>query len=265
MTKSKPNIIDLEQGSDEWLAFRMGKVTGSKMHSIYSFKDPTIPDISNYLKCKGIKFKASARKAELIDLIPDGVNVQDLGAFEPKKTAWETAAERLIIRQPEDEPSAMERGKELEQEAIDQFEKNARQLPGNFKIHRSPVVRSRQHSRFIVSMDGLMEAPDHTELAWQGLEVKCKDPGNHLMAYETQVIPPGDTMAQVASYFMVEPLISRVYLIFYDPRFVDSQLKLFWLIINRREFGHCIDKYEAGRIAFEAWADKITDKYKGNF
>ena len=54
---SKPNIIKLEQDTPEWRAFRMGKVTGSRMHQVYSIKAPTKPQIAAKLDEHSIKYK----------------------------------------------------------------------------------------------------------------------------------------------------------------------------------------------------------------
>ncbi|MDE1971170.1 MAG: YqaJ viral recombinase family protein [Patescibacteria group bacterium] len=122
----------------------------------------------------------------------------------PLKTFYEVIAERIAI--PSDGENAIDRGKRLEHEAIERFEKETGKV-----VDKSLVLWTREDEESIaVSPDGFI---GDTE----AVECKCLNSASHIEALITGKIP-SEYEYQVLQYFVVNDDLKTLYFIFYDPR-----------------------------------------------
>lgn len=124
---------------------------------------------------------------------------------ERKKGFWEVVAERLSI--DDGYENMMERGKDLEKEAITRFTEET-----SIKIDDSLVIWSRDDNDTIaISPDGF------TEDLKIAVEVKCLNTASHIEGLVTGKIP-GEYTDQVLQYFVVNDDLEKLYFVMYDPR-----------------------------------------------
>jgi len=141
---------------------------------------------------------------------------------------YEIIAERLARPESEYE-SAMERGHELEAEAIENFAKNAEK-----KVNTDLVFWTRDDNENIaISPDGVI---GDTE----AVEVKCLSSSRHVEALITQEIPKEHRM-QMLQYFIVNEKLDILYFVFYDPRLIVKQM--FYITVKREDIEDEIAEY----------------------
>ena len=197
-------IISVDQRSDEWRAFREEKISGTKI---------------------GELFHKSRKTGEIFD------------TEKPNLMLYEILAERLTVGAQDgvDEKSAMERGVELESEAV---EKAVESLELK-KYTTSNVWQDEENPNYICSPDAYEKSK---KPAW-AIEVKCLSSANHIKAVvEGQY--PQKYMPQAINYFLVNPDLKTLYFVMYDPRFVVEKLQLKIFVIERRDV-----EYEIARLA----------------
>jgi predicted phage-related endonuclease len=132
---------------------------------------------------------------------------------------YEIISERVAV--PPSGENVMDRGKRLEEEAIERFAK----LTGK-KVNTDLVIWEREDEPDIaVSVDGYVEGKKITE----GIEAKCLSSAKHIEAYLAQEVPT-EYEWQVLQYFVVNDDLQKLYMVFYDPRMPRD---LFYLTIER--------------------------------
>lgn len=179
-------VIEIEQGSDDWKRLREGKLTGTKIGSIY----------------------AKSRKAdEVFDYS------KHLIGF------YELLAERLT--DSDDLSSGIERGKELESEAL----RVASDELGIEFVQGNVWELDENH----------IESPDgYTEDLKIAIEIKCLASARHIQAiYEDR--PPIEYRTEYANYFLVNPKLEMLVVFIYDPRFIDNNLRSHYWFIYRAD------------------------------
>ena len=210
-------IIDVEQRSDEWRAFREEKISGTKI---------------------GKLFAKSRKTGELFD------------TEKPNIQFYQIMAERLATGAQDgiDEQSAMERGIELENEAI-QAAVAYLELGGKYKS--DGVWQDDKNPNFICSPDAYEDIKKPT---W-AIETKCLSSANHLKAiYEGEM--PNEYIWQVINYFLVNPALETLYFVMYDPRFYAKELQLEVFTIKRSDVA---DKIAQLRNIRDVAESKISD------
>lgn len=121
-----------------------------------------------------------------------------------KKGYYELIAERIATRPDGENP--LERGNRLEPEAITRFMAETEQ-----DVDTSLVIWSRDEDDSIaISPDGFMGLTE-------AVEVKCLSSASHIEAYLTQEVP-SEYKDQIIQYFVVNDLLEKVFVVFYDPR-----------------------------------------------
>lgn len=137
---------------------------------------------------------------------------------EKKIGYWELLAERLAIPDGQDE-NAMQRGTDLESEAIKMFEEHEGK-----EVNTDLVIWTREDNESIaLSPDGYI---GETE----AVEVKCLASARHLEAYFTKKVPK-DYWFQVLQYFIVNEKLEQLHFVMYDPRI--PQKPYFKITIDR--------------------------------
>lgn len=135
-----------------------------------------------------------------------------------KKGFYELIAEKVAYQSSGQNP--MDRGVELEPEAIKKFEELTEK-----KVDTSLVIWSREDNENIaISPDGFIGATE-------AVEAKCLNSASHLEAYLTKEIPD-EYQFQKLQYFIVNEELEKLYFAFYDPRI---PCKEFFIIETKRE------------------------------
>lgn len=157
---------------------------------------------------------------------------------------YELIAERLAL--PPTGQNPMERGTELEKEAIEAFCKET-----NKEIDASLVIWTRDDNENIaISPDGF--APDETE----AVEIKCLASARHIEVLLTNEIPDNYNEQKI-QYFVVNEKLQRLYFCFYDPRLTVKQF--FYITVTREEVQKEVENYlELQRKTLEDVAEAVN-------
>jgi len=206
-------ILELEQGSEEWLKAREGKITGTKLKEVASASTPLKADIINELDKSSLLYKKTATIPQLMALLPPAAQ-QMLKSRIPKKLGfYEILAEKIAYEKGDANP--MDRGTELEPEA-----RAAVAAKLNKEIVEVGICVHDKHDDISVSPDGLIYEKDKPVYA---VEIKCLSTARHLQALVEQKIPD-DYKFQVLQYFIVIDELEVLFFSFYDPRIVGHEL-----------------------------------------
>ena len=192
-------VIEVEQGSTEWLSFREGKRTGTSI---------------------GKLFAKSRVAGELYD------------TDKPLITVYQKVAERLAEGTGDDDglDSSRERGKDLEQEAINEAEQQL-----GLKLTRGNVWQDGKDPNHIESPDA------YTEDLKTAVEVKCLSSARHIQAI-CQNEPPKEYYAEYLNYFLVNDKLKTLYVFLYDPRFLLEHLRWHAFKIERSDVEYDIER-----------------------
>lgn len=187
---------------EEWLDARRGKITGSRLGSVFSKRDK-----------------------------------------KPLKAYYEIIAERVAI--PADEENVMDRGKRLEDVAIDLFEKETGK-----KVNRDLELWCRDDN------ENIAISPDGSIGDTEALEVKCLNSASHIEAWLTKDIP-SEYEYQVLQYFIVNDKLEKLYFCFYDSRMPKD---FFYFEVVRLNVQEKINEYLALQQTALAEIEDICNK-----
>lgn len=191
-------IIKLEQGSTEWMSFREGKRTGTSI---------------------GKLFAKSRVTGELYD------------TDKPLITFYQKVAERLAEGTGDDGlESSRERGKDLEQDAINEAEQTL-----GLKLIRGNVWQSDDDPNHIESPDA------YTKDLKVAVEVKCLSSARHIQAICLNE-PPKEYWAEYLNYFLVNEKLKTLYVFLYDPRFFLEHLRTKVFRLERKDIEYDIER-----------------------
>ena len=143
-----------------------------------------------------------------------------------KQGFYQLIAERIAI--PADNENPMDRGKRLEEYAIEDFEKLTKK-----KVNKDLVLWVRDDDeRIAVSPDGFIGKKE-------AVEVKCLSSARYIEAWLENKIP-AEYQTQVIQYFIVNNELRKLYFVFYDPRMPKP---IFWIEVKRKDIQDKIDEY----------------------
>ena len=205
-------IIEVEQGSPEWMSFREGKRTGTTVGKI---------------------FAKSRKTGEMYD------------TTKPLITFYQKVAERLAEGTGDDDglESSRERGKDLEEEAINEAE---RQL--GLKLIRGNVWQADDLNH--------IESPDaYTKDLKTAVEIKCLSSARHIQAI-CENRPPQEYYAEYLNYFLVNDDLETLYIFLYDPRFMLDHLKWHAFKLSRKDIEYDIERLRD----IDAYAEELISK-----
>ena len=160
-----------------------------------------------------------------------GTRLKDLilkRATKPKLGYYEIIAERIAI--PPNDENVMDRGKRLEEYAIERFEKETGK-----KVDSSLVIWSRDDD------ENIAISPDGAIGKTEAVEVKCLSSARHIEAYLLKEIP-SEYECQVLQYFIVNDKLKKLYFTFYDPRMPKD---FFYFTVGREEVQEKVVEYLA--------------------
>lgn len=174
-------------------------------------------------KLKGIISKRGPRKIGFYQLIVDRLGIEDNDGF----------------------TSTRERGKTLEDEAIEQFE----QLSG-LKVKQEGMWISDDSENIAISPDGVISKTE-------AIEIKCLSAANHLKAIIENTIPP-EFQEQVFQYFIVNEKLNALHVTFYDPRIAAKPLHI--IKVYRKDIEGDIERLKDYQIETLKEVDKWVEE-----
>lgn len=144
----------------------------------------------------------------------------------PKKGYYELIAERVAL--PADGEFAMDRGKRLEDEAVERFAKETKK-----KVNTDLVIWHRDED------ENIAISPDGSVGKTEAVECKCLNSASHIEAWLTKQIPD-EYETQVLQYFVVNDKLKKLYFLFYDPR---MSIDFFYIEVERKNVQEQVDYY----------------------
>lgn len=233
-------LVDIVQGSPEWHAFRLGKISGTRLGTIWSSRQYTKDDVVALLEGRGVEFKRSATKKVLEELLTED-DKELLSTDSAKKLEYYQILADQVAIAPADEvdddgnalyANPMERGLGEEEAAAMMFvEKTGKTLV------TTGCCVSDEDERIMQSPDRLV-VPEEGKPVTEAVEIKCLSSAKHLMSFFERKVPE-EYWTQKVQYFVVNPDLERLYWVFYDPRV--PMLPMFVLVIERADLGHWPD------------------------
>lgn len=203
----------IEQGSDEWDLIRCGRFTSSEWHFLMECGKRQMTE-------KELAARPKSGKGSKTTLVPDPTKMSPTGIKYIRKKVWET-----LTGQPMQQAYAypMVRGKEMEPEAVEYFEKK-------FQVETYTVG-------FQVFSDHAGGSPDRLIGDKEGLEIKCPSSDeqiDYLMLTDCWDLKRNYPKIywQCAS-LMLFTNRDRWHLGTYDPRMVKEEHKLAHIVIER--------------------------------
>lgn len=216
-------IIEVEQGSTEWLSFREGKRTGTSLGKLFA-KSRVTGELYNTDK--------------------------------PLITLYQKVAERLAEGAGDDDglESSRERGKELEQEAINYAEEKL-----GLQLERGNVWQAEDENH--------IESPDaYTKDLKTAVEIKCLSSARHIQAI-VEGEPPKEYQAEYYNYFLVNDKLEKLYVFLYDPRFFIEGLTWHAFEIRREDIAYELERMrdidDAAEKTIKAMCGLLISKYGG--
>lgn len=268
-------INDFEQESEEWLAWRLGKITGSRLGSIWSSRPYTKEDIEQLLLTRGFdlaEFQAelnAARKAtgqrakaytkaDLEALLTDDDKDELSMGGDKKIEFYQILADQIAVA-PKDEIfddrdsyyNAMERGTGEQLKGIVEFER----ITGKKVLHAGGFA-SDLEPRIVMSPDGYVD-PGNSLVITESVEVKHLSSAKHLQAFFERKIPE-DYWTQKVQYFTVNPDLQTLYWVFRDPRI--PMLPVFVLVVKREDLGHWPETMLKYQLRTLREIDRLTER-----
>ena len=212
-------VIEIEQGTPEWMSLREGKRTGTSIGKI---------------------FAKSRKTGEMFD------------TEKPLITFYQKVAERLAEGTGDDDglDSSRERGKDLEQQAIDEAEQKL-----GLKLIRGNVWQADDKNH--------IESPDaYTKDLKTAVEVKCLSSARHIQAI-VEDRPPMEYWTEYLNYFLVNDKLKTLYVFLYDPRFMLEHLRTKAFKLERSEIEYDIERMRDIDTIAEQLIDQTVSRLIG--
>lgn len=246
-------IVDLEQGSEEWLEFRRGKITGTRLGDIWTAKGYLKVDLVKTLADSGVEIPKGATMAQLKQMLtPESESSlwsQTWAAQQKKLGFYETIAERLGL--PRDHEDRMDRGLRLEQEAADLFSQKTGKELETVGCWVSDV-----DDRIINSPDRPVK-PKKKGIYTEAVEIKCLSPARHIQAVVENVVPE-EFESQKVQYFVVNKHLETLYFLFYDPSIASVPYHV--VKVTRKELGDKPELYLKFQVDQLREMDEIVER-----
>jgi hypothetical protein len=243
-------IVDLEQNTPEWMAFRLGKIGGSRLGTLYATRQYTVSDVEKLLTGRGVDLaefqkelntqrKAEGKKAkkytkaDLETLLTDEDKEQLSIDSDKRLEYYQILADQVSVAPEDDEVqyySAMDRGHELEDEAC----QKAAEVLG-VEVDKVGCIVTDEEDRIYNSPDRIIKPTGKQKLITEEMEAKCLSAAKHLMVFFERKIPE-EYWTQKVQYFVTNENLETLYFVFYNPRI--PVLPLFILVVKREDVGH---------------------------
>lgn len=233
------------ESRDAWLEYRKGKITGSSLDDIFSVKEATKEDITALLDKASVEYKKSAKKEDLMALVPDDLKPEIKAKLTKKLEFYELLAHKVAVPELGDE-DPMDRGSRLEEKAIEAF---AQKL--NVPISNELVMWiSDANNSLAYSPDGIIS--DEAVV-----ETKCLSSAMHLYIYYEKDIP-AKYKKQNLQAFIVNEKLQTLHFVCYDPRI--PALPIHSITINRADIEDEIATYKYYEMQLMEELNKLAEE-----
>lgn len=252
-------IIPMQQNSEEWLEYRLGKSGGSEFKDLYITRKPLKGDIMALLEKNGVPFQKSETLEELANALTPMELAELKLKMEPKKRYYEIIAERVArpltpndyVDKLEGRPfSMMERGHILEPEAREAVEKK---LKKKF-VGGEAVWQRDDNPNIYISPDGWVESKGKVT---EALEIKCLESAKIIEAFLTGNYPK-EYFPQVCKYFIVNEDLKTLYFALYTDLIPELELQI-WAI-KREDVEASLEEMRAYEDAVMQMIDRDAQK-----
>lgn len=214
---------------ESWEQDRKGKITGSTLDDVFSVKEVTKEDIMKVLDVHEIEYKKTAKKEELMALVPEDASDEVKAKLVKKLQFYELVAHKVSVPE-EGMEDPMERGSRLEEEALKVFaEKFGKKVSNELVMWVSDAN------------DSLAYSPDGVISEEEVVETKCLSSAWHLyIHYEKDI--PSQYRKQNLQAFIVNDKLQKLHFVCYDPRI--PSLPIHWTTITREDVENDIALYK---------------------
>lgn len=252
-------IIPMQQNSEEWLEYRLGKSGGSEFKDLYITRKPLKGDIMALLEKNGVPFQKSETLEELANALTPMELAELKLNMEPKKRYYEIIAERVArpltpndyVDRLEGRPfNMMERGHILEPEAREAVEKK---LKKKF-VGGEAVWQRDDNPNIYISPDGWVESKGKVT---EALEIKCLESAKIIEAFLTGNYPK-EYFPQVCKYFIVNEDLKTLYFALYTDLIPELELQI-WTI-KREDVEASLEEMRAYEDAVMQMIDRDAQK-----
>lgn len=252
-------IIPMQQNSEEWLEYRLGKSGGSEFKDLYITRKPLKGDIMALLEKNGVPFQKSETLEELANALTPMELAELKLKMEPKKRYYEMIAERVArpltpndyVDKLEGRPfNMMERGHILEPEAREAVEKK---LKKKF-VGGEAVWQRDDNPNIYISPDGWVESKGKVT---EALEIKCLESAKIIEAFLTGNYPK-EYFPQVCKYFIVNEDLKTLYFALYTDLIPELELQI-WTI-KREDVEASLEEMRAYEDAVMQMIDRDAQK-----
>lgn len=230
---------------EDWLECRKGKITGSSLDDIFSVKEATKEDITALLDKASVEYKKSAKKEDLMALVPDDLKPEIKAKLTKKLEFYELLAHKVAVPESGDE-DPMDRGSRLEEKAIAAFSQKL-----NVPISNELVMWiSDANNSLAYSPDGVIS--DEAVV-----ETKCLSSAMHLYIYYEKDIP-AKYKKQNLQAFIVNEKLQTLHFVCYDPRI--PALPIHSITINRADIEDEIATYKYYEMQLMEELNKLAEE-----
>lgn len=161
---------------------------------------------------------------------------------------YQLIADRVAIEPGDEDP--LERGHRLEQEAIEEFQKDS-----GLTVERDiGLLISDENPNIACSPDGLIIVDKKFKKA---VEVKCLSSARHIQAFIEKKVPD-EYYEQVLQYFIVNKDLEMLYFVFYDPRIIAKPFH--YLVVDRGELKDDLKFYLDYQLKVIAEVEQLVEK-----
>lgn len=257
--------LDIEQNSEDWYEFRLGKSGGSGLKSLLPSGNPTKEVAENFLIQNGVIIPPKSKASEVVGMLTP----EDIGVIkargDKKDEFFKLVAERVarpitpndyLERLGDKKFTMMERGHLLEPEAIEEFEHR-----NNKKVDSSSVVWQRDDNPdSILSPDGTITTinKDSGEKeVLEAVEVKCLDSHRMIRAYYEKEYPQ-EYHTQIVKYFITNEKLQTLHFVMYTD--VMPALPYLQFDISREDVENDIRMIKAFEDEILSQVDALTDE-----
>lgn len=235
-------VIEFDSRKD-WESYREGKITGSIANDVFVAKEPTKDDITKVLDEAEIEYKKSAKREELLALVPESLRDKVKAHLDKKLAFYELLAHKVAVPEEGDE-TPLDRGTRLESEAIEVFSnKIGKEISNDLVMWVSD------------ENDSLAYSPDGVISKEEVAEIKCLSSAHHLYIYYEKDIP-AEYRKQNLQAFIVNDKLEKLHFVCYDPRI--PNLPIHWITINREDIADEIELYKRYEIELMKELDALV-------
>lgn len=243
-------IHEVEQGTEEWLAMRKGKLTGTTSKNVVGYREMLKADLINVASELGVIFDEKKTTVDKLKGLILEVNPNfSFKVLEEKvNTDFEykmMAAD--LIGDEEDEAedenaNPLQRGHDLEPVARKLFER----AKGK-QVDEVGFVSLEEEPRICLSPDGFIK---NNGIYTEGTEIKCPCAWKYLK-YWLEDTFPDEYRSQSLDYFVVNDNLEKLYLVLYNPKIEIHPLHIY--TIERKDVEKEIAVIKAAQLKF--WKD----------